>query len=340
MERARLDCVARPARAGLLRATSWSLRGLCLASALALPSGCGEDEASAPVLDADRLGDLSGAQLKSLCEEGEALQDSQGPDRCDSEPSYAVITAQVASCDESLPAPCDVTAGELRACRRAALADPCNERPAETAAACAPLIQRGCAEEDPPARVADCPDLAASVAPFEGIYEITRHTRNDAGCDAEGASVIDADMQPFFVVVTLQLFGAPIGWLESCGDLEDCRVAAGELRQYSQRVAASDLPEVPELSQSFVCHPVLGDALESSSVRVGGSTDSDVCSVDQTTGTLTRAEDGSLRLESQKVAWETPEQGDGCSFASGDAVPEGTPCSGLEVYEARLVSAP
>ena len=149
MERARLDCVARPTRAGLRRATSWSLRGLCLAGALALPSGCGEDEALAPVLDADRLGDLSGAQLKSLCEEGEALQDTQGADRCDSELSYAVITAEVASCDDSLPAPCDVTAGELRACRRAALADPCNERPAETAAACAPLIQRGCAEEDP-----------------------------------------------------------------------------------------------------------------------------------------------------------------------------------------------
>ena len=147
-------------------------------------------------------------------------------------------------------------------------------------------------------------------------------------------------LAPFFVVVTLQLFGAPIGWLESCSDLEDCRTAAGELRQYSQRVAVDGLPEVPELSQSFVCHPVLGGALESSSVRVGGSTDTNICSVEQTTGTLTRAEDGSLRLERQKVAWETPEEGDGCSYASGDGVPEGTPCSGLEVYEARLVSAP
>jgi hypothetical protein len=337
MDRKRNDAFVRRGQARSLRAAAWALQSLCVVTALGLQSGCGGDEAS-PALDGDRLGDLSGSQLRSLCEEGRREIDGREPPVCDGDEFYANVQVNLSSCDESLLAPCDVTAGELRACRRAALADPCAERPEDTAAACAPLFQRGCAEDPPPPRVAECPGLPALVAPFEGIYEIVRHSRNTEGCGAEGASVINADAQRFFVVVTLQLSGAPLGWLESCEDLEGCRAAARELRQYSQRLSA--LQSATELSVSLTCHPALAGALSSSGIGGGGTGDSNVCSVEQVTRALTRAEDGSLRLESQTATWEKPAEDGDCSFSAADIAPSGTPCSEREVYEARFASTP
>jgi hypothetical protein len=48
------------------------------------------------------------------------------------------------------------------------------------AAACAPFFQRGCAEAGTPTAWSDaCPDLAAAVAPSEGVYGIIRLRQPD-----------------------------------------------------------------------------------------------------------------------------------------------------------------
>jgi len=315
--------------------------GLGLAAALA--SGCGEDEAD-PVPDSVPLGELSPAQLESLCDEildARANQESASclPQAVGS--TYSVVAQAASACDWVQLGPCDVTAGEVRACERAQRADVCWGRH-ESTAACAPLMQRGCAAEGISPWTDACPDLAAAVAPFEGIYELSRHSRNDTSCDAEGPSVLETDAQRLFVVVTIMLHGAPIGRLDSCDDLEQCRAVADSLRRYSQR---TDLPKVnsdpaESLRTSLLCHPTIEGALESEVASVNSAAEEGRCDLEQTERIITRAQDGTLRLEARSFAWQASGQDGFCSFPGSD--PSWHPdvdCSRLEVYEAQLVSA-
>jgi hypothetical protein len=310
--------------------------GLGLAAALA--GGCGADQTD-PVLDSTPLGELSPAQKKSLCNELRDARESQPSESClPAEVGYALIAANPVPCAELQAWPCDATAGEVRACERAQRADVCHNGH-EATAACAPWTQRGCAAEDPAFAWTDsCPDLAASVAPFEGIYALSRHTVNDTGCEAEGASVLETDAQRMFVVVTLQLHGAPIGRIERCEDLEHCREVGDALRRYSQRSPAPSDPDEP-FDRDLVCHPTIEGALQSQVAWAESAAKEGLCHFEQTEEIITRAPDGTLHLETRSRAWQTPLEDTSCELLRPDGpVPAGVDCSRLQVYEARLVS--
>jgi hypothetical protein len=329
---ARMQREAMGARAG------WAAQacvGLGLAAALA--SGCEEDEAD-PVQDNAPLGELSPAQMESLCGELRDARERQPPPSCAPAQgdSYALIQANPAQCEGLESVACEVTAGELRACEQARLADPCGDGDAATAA-CAPLIQRGCAARGwDPTWTNACPDLAAAVAPFEGIYELSGHSVNETSCDAEGASALEAPTQQLFVVVTLMLYGAPIGRIESCDDVEHCLQVGDSLRRYSQRTDPEQVASGREsLSRAVLCHPTIEGALESEVVSAEHALKEELCKFEQTQEVITRAQDGTLRLEARSLAWQTP-LGDGsCSL---DEPPPNLICQ-LEIYEARRVSA-
>lgn len=326
--------------------TRWAGRaGLEFGLAAALASGCGE-EAAEPVLvpDSATLGELSPAQMRSLCDESRAVQESQPSASCippNVTGSYTVIQADPASCYlESIA--CDVTAGEVRACERAQRADACSGGN-EAIGACAPFIQRGCAAEGSGSAWSDaCPDLAADIAPFEGIYELSRHTVNETSCDAEGASVLETDAQRLFVVVTIMLDGAPIGRMDSCDDLEHCRGVADSLRRYSQRTdPASASSDTESRTRQLVCHPTIEGALESQRASAAAIPQEGLCDLEQTQEVITRAQDGTLRLEGRTRAWQEPPEDGFCpplSRPDGPVPPE-VGCSRLQVYEARFVSA-
>ena len=322
----------------------WAARasvGLGLAAALA--SGCGEDEAD-PVLDSSPLGELSPAQMKSLCDELRDARASQQSASCipvEVGSTYSVIQANPAPCEDLQSVACEVTAGEMRACERAQLADVCSGGNGATAA-CAPFIQRGCASSGPVAPWTNaCPDLAAAVAPFEGIYELFGHTVNDGSCDAEGASVLETDAQRLFVVVTIMLYGAPIGRMDSCDDLDHCRAVADSLRRYSQRTdPEAARSETVSFMRELLCHPTIEGALESERTSAESTPEEGRCDLEQTQEVITRAQDGTLRLESRTRAWQEQAEDGFCPFSDpDDLVPPTVSCSSLQVYEARLVSA-
>ncbi len=323
----------------------WAARtGMGLGLAAALASGCAEDEAD-PVLDSVPLGELSPAQMRSLCDElGDvrARQRSASciPSEVIGSGSYALIQDNPASCVELESLACDVTAGEVRACERALRADVCSGGN-ESTAACAPFIQRGCAAEGSAAWLDACPGLAADVAAFEGIYELSRHTVNDTSCDAEGASVLETDAQRLFVVVTIVLYGAPIGRMDTCDELEHCRAVADSLRRYSERTDPAVAPYEGGLrSRQLLCHPTIEGALqaERASARIPQE---GRCDLEQTQEVITHAQDGTLRLEGRTRAWQQPPENGFCPTLSGPdgPVPPDVECSRLQVYEARLVSA-
>jgi len=323
--------------------TRWAARvGLEIGLAAALVSGCVDEAEPVPVPDSASLGELSPAQMKSLCDESRAVLASQPSANCiplDVTGSYGVQVDPASPCYlESIA--CDVTAGEVRACDRAQRADVCSGGN-EAIGACAPFIQRGCAAAGSAFAWTDaCPDLAAAVAPFEGIYELSRHTVNEASCDAEGASVLETDAQRLLVVVTITLDGAPIGHMDGCDDLEHCRGVADSLRRYSQRTdpasASSDIE-----SKLLLCHPTLEGALESQHASAAGTPEEGRCGLEQTQEVITHAQDGTLRLEARTRAWQLPPVDGVCPTLSrpDGPVPPEVGCSRLQVYEARLVSA-
>lgn len=324
----------------------WAARaGLEFGLAAALASGCGDDEAE-PVLvpDSATLGELSSAQMKSLCDESRAARASQRSASCippDVIGSSTAMQANSAPCDlESIA--CDVTAGEVRACERAQRADVCNGGH-EAIGACAPFIQRGCVAAGSGSAWTDaCPDLAADVAPFEGIYELSRHTVNETSCDAEGASVLETNAQRLFVVVTIMLDGAPIGRMDRCDDLEHCRGVADSLRRYSQRTdPARASSDTESRMRQLLCHPTIEGALESQHASAATIPQEGRCDLEQTQEVITRAQDGTLRLEGRTRAWQQPPEDGFCpSLSRPDGpVPPDVGCSRLQVYEARLVSA-
>ena len=333
-------------REGLIgtRARWVAQAGMGLGLAAVLSSGCGGEEAD-PVLDSAPLGELSPAQMKSLCDELRDARASQPSADCipvEVGSTYSVIVANPAPCEDLQSVACEVTAGELRACERAQRADVCSGGH-EATAACAPFLQRGCASLGPVAPWTDaCPDVAAAVAPFEGIYELSRHTVNDTSCDAEGASVLETDAQRLFVVVTIMLYGAPMGRMESCEDLEHCRAVADSLRRYSQRTdPEAARSEAVSFTRELLCHPTIEGALEAWHASTKFIPKEGRCDSEYTQEVITRAQDGTLRLEARTRAWQQRMEDDGsCPYSAPDGpAPPTVGCSRLQVYEARLVSA-
>jgi len=62
-----------------------------------------------------------------------------------------------------------------------------------------------------------------------GVYQVTRFTRNDGACDAEGPSVA-SEVDGFFVAASSVVFGQRILQLVSCSGVDDCRMKAIEIQ--------------------------------------------------------------------------------------------------------------
>jgi hypothetical protein len=228
---------------------------------------------------------------------------------------------------------CGATAGDLRACHRAAFADPCAAMHA-VPAECFPLWTRGCMPFITGSPIlAGCPAISpAALESLEGIYEIVRHTENLSSCSVEGESVLSRDAQRLLLVIGVTFAGAPVSIVESCADLSECRQRSEEIRNappYTSRSA--------ELERSLGCDldtvgAVHGE-VQSFQFHDGGSCTG---SLIETTATLPSS--GSLRLEDRTKQWSTFEEFGDCNFRRGDPPVEAAECSSLEVYEARLLS--
>jgi hypothetical protein len=308
------------------------------AALLGLALGCAEER----IDDERQLDRLSSRELGELC--GELLESWPSAERrfeCVDGSSVSFAGPPELGCGQADLSECPVTAGTVRACARAIVDDPCGAS-FELPLACADLQQTGCVASVAPELATHCSTpMAVEIEAFEGIYELVSHTDNAVGCEAEGMSLLEDDAERFLVVVATEVFGAPLGALQSCADLSACRATGARIREQASAVGlplVDDGTAPPELAHALVCKAETAAALSSQEVTVGPRGDGATCSLWLTDTSVARAADGSLHLESRTFAWEKPVDADGCSYRAGEKQAS-VPCAALSVREARFVSA-
>jgi hypothetical protein len=96
--------------------------------------------------------------------------------------------------------------------------------------------------------------LSASTAQsYEGVYEATVLTENDAGCEGAGTDLLASTAEPYFALVTQEFFGIHELTLVSCVDVTDCqdkatRLVAMEAVMYDYGASVSEQISEDELS--------------------------------------------------------------------------------------------
>jgi hypothetical protein len=143
---------------------------------------------------------------------------------------------------------------------------------------------------------------------FEGTYEVTKHTLNDAACDAEGPDVTDGETH--FKLETGDLFGFSILQYYPCSSATEC-----------------------EGISDFFFSKLGGEWI----IQVTSSYElNDECHLEETTGSLDGTELG-VRIEvksSQAVI--TPSGGEECDPDLVDKYQDQMQCTEYEVVEGTL----
>lgn len=162
-------------------------------------------------------------------------------------------------------------------------------------------------------------------APFEGIYEITAHTENTAGCDVEGPSVL-GNNAPMLASVQISFFVAVLT-LHPCDNLADCQSVAADAKANN----------VFPFGDGFVFDSVTSSgSVANGTMTFTGSASGGGCTGSVTKHTLTRAEDGSIHIESRTTpSGPFAEDSEGfCTTDDAAAAAEGQACTELMVLDA------
>jgi hypothetical protein len=301
--------------------------------ALVFAGGLGCD---AVAEDGALLSELSRDEFVGLCDElRDAVPGPDTPISCADGWSATVYTPTNSECRFSYIEQCRATAGDVRACAEAVRRDPCaavEREPAE----CGPLYAGGCSPESTASPVEGrCPSIdPQALGALEGVYELTRHTRRSSSCEPGGDSVLELDSERLLVLVATQnVDGEPIGRLQSCIDVATCRDAAANLR--NQTLPAEG---TVELFLDLDCAE--GNAVGFWTRQfLALPTSDDTCPFVDAKTVLSRAPDGSLRVDTETWELSLPIATNGCFFYRGDRRASTGHCTGIEMREAHFLLA-
>jgi len=146
--------------------------------------------------------------------------------------------------------------------------------------------------------------------PFEGVFKVTSHTRNEMDCNSPGADVTDGDK--FFKLTEESLFGTKILAYRSCTDANTC---------------ASDL----SLFESFIDE---GQGWMRQ-VKTSSSGGTDMCSLGLTEGPLVETDTGFTLDVKSSQGMITLSMGEMCDTDIVDAHRADLMCTGLEALVAE-----
>ena len=160
---------------------------------------------------------------------------------------------------------------------------------------------------------------------LEGIYMISAWTENDASCDADGASILDAQTETVFYIKSEDFLGAEFVNVVLCPDLNDCATrAADDETIHIDRFSFEDGSDSSGWTGS-------GYSLSSG----GGQ----ACSGEVLEVALTSPADGQIRIEVQeKDVTDIGLDSDGfCDGDAAEAKAASQPCDRLEVLTGDFV---
>ena len=171
----------------------------------------------------------------------------------------------------------------------------------------------------------------AAVAEFVGTYAVTAYTVNDAGCEAQGPSVLDSLTDTRFVLADQVVLGRRLLQLASCKDDADCSSKWTAIRG-NQGYAL-------EYGFAFTARES-DDTLTGFTASAGPAEQDGSCHRTYSVHVLSLREDGSLRLESRLKRLADQPQRDGVCWLEPAAMKreaEDRPCATLTVIHATPV---
>jgi hypothetical protein len=169
---------------------------------------------------------------------------------------------------------------------------------------------------------------------LRGIYAIDTWTRNEAGCDAEGASILDTQSSKKLAIKIGSTFGAELLVAVPCSDADSC----------AQNADAG-------VFAAFAGGALFEEGSDAAGWDTDGSTHSPLegtCDGSYFTQRLEGAGDKRVKLSTRSIATTFPATGMGmdadCTLESARMSAAGKPCEELEVltatYEGELADPP
>ena len=175
-----------------------------------------------------------------------------------------------------------------------------------------------------------CTGAALSVeqtgAELEGIYRLQTHTRNDAGCDLEGESVLGDETAGYLALYTNEAMGKKVVQATACAGADDCREKAGLSRAMGSYWTAFEL-----VFSEPGAGGLLGDEVSTGTASMSAD---DPCYATVSEHRL-QAVDGGIRIEQRStVVDEFPKEDRFCTTAAARAAAREAACSRLVVITA------
>jgi hypothetical protein len=170
----------------------------------------------------------------------------------------------------------------------------------------------------------------ASVQQLDGVYALESFTRNEAGCDAEGESVVDALQQQYFVIRRLS---SPIAYtmVAACAEPAACHELGAAIASHQSFSSSWSLTLG---YQDDAGYP------RGHEVSSGLGTSDGMCTDRVIQDTLTSQPEANLvRLETRTFPLpDQPQDSDGfCVARPDEPTPSDAACAMLEVATGRLV---
>jgi hypothetical protein len=168
---------------------------------------------------------------------------------------------------------------------------------------------------------------------FEGIYQLTAASENNADCAAPGASKLSLLREQFFVITGSEVFGQKIAVLNSCSSVADCQA-----KREKQR---SNQPYLVEYTFTL-SGSTNATTLNGFNAGTGRGEGTQCIERTYADHVLTVAADHSVHLESRTKKLSDKPQEDGfCIVEPAKSKQEAAskPCSSLEVIAGSFLQA-
>lgn len=167
------------------------------------------------------------------------------------------------------------------------------------------------------------------AAPLEGTYLVETWSRNDEGCDAEGASIVDQLEETYLVLARAEAMGQPYLQTVSCSDPADCEAKAEAIPKNGNFVAWYTFT----FTEAKGANELLGEEV---STGFSSADRADCTQGKFADHSLQALDDGTIRIEQRtRVADYAKDSRGYCTTEGTKAAAKGKACSRLQVITAR-----